>query len=190
MLTFHPARAIALTPWLALAILLGACGTQLGFTAADGALTYKRLPKTGVVEVIEGEAAIDGPYELLGTLDVTVDPAGSSGTAEAVKTRFEKSAAKNGCDRVVGMAKVDVAVASTRREKVEGDHGKVRYEKVPITVTHHRWTARCVRTSAAPGGLQGEPTPAPVPPASAPQPQPIPVPPPTGSSSTAPAPAP
>lgn len=148
------AIAAALLAMTTLLLVGAGCGASVSFIEAEGAANYKRLSSRQAVETYSDLSEVKTAYEVLGELTMVSEEGQKADDAATVAGVFEKYAARKGCDAVVGLKNDDVETQEQQRKKVGVDKGKVIYEKVMVTVVKHLWTAKCVRTAAAPGGLQ------------------------------------
>ncbi|MCO4762057.1 MAG: hypothetical protein KC502_11170 [Myxococcales bacterium] len=134
-------------------VALGGCG-GIKFTRASGAFKYRALPVGTPIQSVERAALLPKPTAHIGTLvwavETRTDPKPNTALAE---TKFGKFAARYGCDAVVGLIAKTIAKKATKKVKKMGSDGKYVYNKVETTTYTHTYTAHCVRTAKAPGGL-------------------------------------
>lgn len=139
---------------LTVATTLVACG-GVEFDRVEGSYRYRGLASAAEVQVVEDAASLAQPVEEVGTLrlreqDVTRDKP----DLEATTRTFKQHAARYGCDAVVGVKTETTERKVTRTSKAMGADGKPVTASTEQTLYTHAMQARCVRTAAAPGGLQ------------------------------------
>ncbi len=143
------ARLIAvLTAILAgLALTLAGCGGAQ-FERTPGSKKYRALPVGTPVKIVDDASALTQPVEDIGKLKTTIkgDDEGRDKAAE----KLQKSAAKYGCDAVVGMKAEKREIKRIRKKTQLGDGGKRKIIKQEILTYEHDWTAQCIRTADAP----------------------------------------
>ncbi len=154
-----PRRAGAPAQWRILAAcalaLSGAACAEVQFQRTDGAAKYRPLPSASGVQVAASANELPQPTADLGEL-MMEDTGESSATPDSKRAadRLRSHAARYGCDGLVAL-RADTTQKMLKRKKKRLDaDGKQVIEDVEEPVYTHRWTARCVRTAAAPGGLQ------------------------------------
>lgn len=157
MMTRHAAHPRTRTVLL-LAVLLG--GSALGgcggvqFDRTDGAFKYRALPVGTPVQVVGSTMQLAQPVADIGELQWAQEGAEPKPNEAEASKRFVKHAGRYGCDAVVGLASKTEEKKSIKKTKKLGADGKPVYEETEVSTYKHTYTARCVRTNAAPGGLQ------------------------------------
>ncbi|GEM_PF-3457963 len=139
----------------AIAMLASACG-GVQFERNATAKRYRALPLGTPVKVVASDAGLTQPVEEIGVLKLTL--AGAGDHTAAAQDSFKASAAKYGCDAVVGIAsKERKVVKKVRRRKPRKRvtaqvQGAAPAKAQPATKesVEHDFTARCVRTADAP----------------------------------------
>jgi len=180
-------RSAAILATFTLSTLLAqACG-GVSFTRNDGAPKYKPLRmKVAEVKVVDSVSQLGAQAQVIGTIAVTKKITDAGAEKDKVIKTFAAVAKKRGCDALSDLASSVTEGQSVKREKVKGPQGKVTYKKVTTNVKQVRWTAVCVRTAKAKGGLKtwkgagsptmvakkAEPAPAPAPEPAKPAPAP------------------
>ena len=129
------------------ACCLSGCG-GVKFQRISGSKKYRALPTGSAVKVADSTKQLPQPVEQIGTL--TIKLKGGSGEAKEAETKLKKHAARYGCDAIVklGSERKDKKVVT--KTKTIGKDGRPVYGSQTKTLTHHIWTAVCVRTAAAP----------------------------------------
>ncbi len=138
---------------LVLALSLTACG-GMQFDRTSGAYKYRALPMGAEVSVAASAQALPQPTVDIGGLAWKVETRTQPQADEAkALERFKRHAARYGCDAVVAMKATTSEQKSTKKVKKMGPEGKYVYEAVETTLYTHAYSARCVRSAKAPGGL-------------------------------------
>ena len=167
---------------------LGACGGGVEFLRAEQGVSFKKLPVGTEVFVVATDAELPQPVVTVGTLQLAVDASEPKSEGEVAKL-LSKHARHHGCDALVGLANTTRERQATKKVKAGKKEGRTIYKEVPVTVQEQLWTARCVRTAAAPGGnglAAGAATAPPSPAPPAPPAPPVTEPPPTEEPPPAP----
>lgn len=146
-------RLIRISLLLLLALLMGACG-GMKFNRTTGAHKYRALPVGAVVKVVATAKDLPQPTADIGTLSWVVETRSQPKADEKkASERFQTFGARYGCDAVVGTKSETRQKSSTKRVKKLGPDGKNVFETVTTAQYTHTYTARCMRTKNAPGGL-------------------------------------
>ena len=131
------------------ASLLATSCAQTSFSPAQGMTRYKSLAKTYEVDVADEVTDLPQPAIVLGDLQTTFR-AGDDSKQDSAIGLMSLHARHYGCDALVGLnfELVDEPArgASSKKKKADGD-------KPAKTSKVYRWTASCVRTAQADGGL-------------------------------------
>ncbi len=141
------------------ALLAGCGGVQFDRTA--GAFKYRALPVGTPVQVVDTASALPQPQVDVGALRWLQEGAAAEPDRKAATDRFVRHAGRYGCDAVVGLKVESAEKKSIKKTKKLGPDGKPVYEETEVSTFSHAFSARCVRTAAAPGGLQDTGTEAP-----------------------------
>lgn len=132
---------------LSLSVCLAACGSAQ-FKRDENAKSYKALPFGAQVIVAATLAELPQPIEVLGTM-ATVTRNNEADRA-GVEHDFSKTAASQGCDAVAELAAQAEETHSTKTVKTIGPNGAPITKQEQVTGQQFRWSAKCVRTAAAP----------------------------------------
>ncbi len=135
--------------------LTGAACAEVQFQRTDGAAKYRPLPSASGVQVVTSANELPQPTADLGELSVE-DTGEASATPDNQRAadRLRSHAARYGCDGLVALkANTTQKMIKRKKKRLEAD-GKQVIEDVDEPIYTHHFTARCVRTAAAPGGLQ------------------------------------
>lgn len=145
----QPLRSRLVTSLVTLAagLTITACGGAQ-FERFAGSKTYRALPRGTPVKVVAATAELKGPLEEIGTLRATIK--GASNQLEKTTSKFKDSAAKFGCDAVVGMKSEKREVKKFKTVTKMGAGGVRTKSKVEVITFHHDWIAKCFRTAEAP----------------------------------------
>lgn len=184
-------RALLLSALLSATVALSAsaCGGSVNFQRNSDTSQYRSLPRGSEIAVLAGRQEIPVPSVVLGALEV--ETSGEQPERELAIAKFKQHAEHYGCDAIAAIKVSEEQRTIMKKEKVKSESGPPKWVNVEHKIPYYRWSAECVRTAQAPGGLTqrdqklaesaatSQPTAQPV---AAPTPQPAPAP--------APAPAP
>jgi uncharacterized protein YbjQ (UPF0145 family) len=133
-------------------VLVSACG-GVQFDRSGGAHKYRALPVGTEVRVVGATLELAQPVVDIGELAwLEKSTNATPNEAEATK-RFVRHASRYGCDAVAGLKFTTEEKKTVKKAKSLGPDGKPIYKETEISSYAHDFRARCIRTSAAPGGL-------------------------------------
>ncbi len=142
---------VALATVAILAIATACAGVKMN--RASGAHRYRPLPLGTEVKVVGTEMQLGAPHVVIGELKWLLRTSNEQPDKAKAEIKLKKTAAKFGCDAMVGMAVASEAKKSFKKVATVGEGGKRIINKKEVTTFHHTFTARCVRTANAPGGI-------------------------------------
>ena len=143
----NPTRLGSAIGLAALLATLSACGGA-SFERTAGSKKYRALPRGTPVKVVDDVAGLKGPTEEIGTMKATTK--GKDADVEKASANFKATAAKFGCDAVVGMKSEQREIKKFRTVTKMGPGGVRRKEKIETVKYEHDWSAKCVRSAEAP----------------------------------------
>ncbi|MEY3013898.1 MAG: hypothetical protein RIT45_2633 [Pseudomonadota bacterium] len=135
-------------------VTLGAGCGGVQFDRTSGAFKYRALPVGTPVQVVESASALPQPQVDVGELRWKQEGSAPAPDRKGATERFVRHAGRYGCDAVVGLKVESAEKKTVKKTKKLGADGKPVYEETEVSTFSHAFTARCVRTAAAPGGLQ------------------------------------
>ena len=134
---------------------------EIQFTRAEGAAKYRPLTSAERVQVAQTVQELPQPTADLGELSFKASETREAKPDMAAATaRMRSHAARYGCDALVAPSSETSETKVKRKAKKLDDQGRQVIAETEESIYTHHYRARCVRTAAAPGGLQDEAAPA------------------------------
>lgn len=136
---------------LLVTFVAGCAGVKM--QRASGAHRYRALPLGTEVKVVGAELQLATPFTVIGGLRWLLRTAQQEPDTKSAERKLKRTAAKYGCDAVVGLAVTSEERKSHKKVTTIGEGGKRVTSMKESIVWVHTFAARCVRTANAPGGL-------------------------------------
>ena len=143
---------------IALALATMASCASVKMQRRAGTYKYASLPVGTPVKVLPLDTLPTGKFVVLGVLESTVHSRHKAPKSTDAQKKFQKFAAKFGCDVITGQQVTTKEVKTLKKVKVRDANGKVTWHKEHVVSWDHKFTVRCVRTDQAPGGLRDAPS--------------------------------
>lgn len=157
----RPSVASCLLAGLVLSSLSTSGCAEIQFVRADGAAKYRPLASADRVQVAQSVQELPQPTAELGELSFKVtETKEAKADLNAATARLRSHAARYGCDALVAPSSETQETKVKRKAKKLDDQGRQVIAETEESIYTHHYRARCVRTAAAPGGLQDDPAPA------------------------------
>ena len=158
----RPSLVSSLLTGLVFASLATTGCAEIQFVRADGAAKYRPLASADRVQVAETIQELPQPTADIGELSFKVtETKDADPNLAAATARLRSHAARYGCDALVAPSVETKETKVMRKAKKLDEQGRQVIAETEETIYAHQYRARCVRTAAAPGGLQDEPAAAP-----------------------------
>ena len=132
----RPSSAIAIAAFAVALLAVGCGGVQ--FQRADGSGKYRAMPLDTEIKVVQADAELAQPTELIGSLSLTTK--GDPPAHEKALTAMKKHAARYGCDALVGFTNAKREKQVKRKVKSLGKGGVPVYEEVTDMYVEYDWT--------------------------------------------------